>query len=190
MWTSLGTALDELLATRGFDEITLKDIASAAGIARNTIYNYAPDKVALLLDVTTRASDELRTAVSHVVDQPGLTPADKLRDVIELLLSSFARDAHRAFVLYQHARKRSDRSDPVTLPLLEIQTMITDVLEEGMATGDFAEDLNPAVDVLLLSGLVEAGVHLVVHDPSAVTSVNARTTNLMLSAVAPRSLPK
>lgn len=184
VWDALGRALDHLLAARAFDEITFGDIAAEAGIARNTIYNYAPDKVALLLAVTTRASDTLQTAVHAVSDQSRLSATRKLSDVIGLLLSSFARDAHRAFVLYQHASRTSDRSNPATLPLLHIQETIAQVLREGMAAGEFRVDLAPATDVVLLSGLVEAGVRMVVHDPSLISPAIDRTAALVLAAVA------
>ncbi|KAA9105864.1 TetR/AcrR family transcriptional regulator [Microbacterium rhizomatis] len=182
-WDALGRAFDLLLATRAFDEITFGEIAAEAGIARNTIYNYAPDKVALLLAVTTRASEELQAAVHAVSDQPDMSASRKLHDVIGLLLSSFARDAHRAFVLYQYASKRSDRSNPVTLPLVQIQERIAQVLSEGMEAGEFRADLAPATDVVLLSGLVEAGVQMVVHDPSQINSAIDRTSALVLAAV-------
>ena len=45
----LFAALDSLMTERGFDAITLADIAAAAGIGRTAVYNHFPDKEEILL---------------------------------------------------------------------------------------------------------------------------------------------
>ncbi len=40
----------ELFVERGYHEVSLSDIASAVGLARNSLYRYVPDKAHLLLD--------------------------------------------------------------------------------------------------------------------------------------------
>ena len=37
-------AFGELIYTRGYDHVSLADVAAAAGISRTAIYNYFPDK--------------------------------------------------------------------------------------------------------------------------------------------------
>jgi AcrR family transcriptional regulator len=46
---ALFSALSELMGERGFDAISLADIASRAGIGRTAVYNHFPDKESLLL---------------------------------------------------------------------------------------------------------------------------------------------
>src|SRR5262245_56562687 len=45
-------ALARLMYERGYDAITLADIAEAAGMARTSMYNYYPTKEALLVAYT------------------------------------------------------------------------------------------------------------------------------------------
>ena len=45
----LFAALTALMSERGFDAITLADVAAAAGIGRTAVYNHVPDKESLLL---------------------------------------------------------------------------------------------------------------------------------------------
>lgn len=45
-------AFDELLASKGYAEVTLAEIASTAGLGRTAMYNYYPDKESLLLAYT------------------------------------------------------------------------------------------------------------------------------------------
>lgn len=63
-------ALSTLMYERGFDAITLADIASAAGIGRTAMYNYYPDKESLLLAYTANESEryltELRATLAEV----------------------------------------------------------------------------------------------------------------------------
>lgn len=69
-------AFSGLLAQRGYDALTLADIAAAAGVARTAMYNYYPDKQALLIAYTAhetglyvaRLQDEL-AAVPNPIDQ-------------------------------------------------------------------------------------------------------------------------
>jgi len=48
--TRLFDALAHLMATRGFDAITLADIATEAGVGRTAVYNHFADKEALLIE--------------------------------------------------------------------------------------------------------------------------------------------
>ncbi|WP_086821114.1 TetR/AcrR family transcriptional regulator [Allokutzneria sp. NRRL B-24872] len=61
-----------LMYERGFDRITLADIASAAGVGRTAMYNHFPDKEALLVAYAAAETESyvvrLRTALSEVDD--------------------------------------------------------------------------------------------------------------------------
>lgn len=69
-------ALAQLLDERGYDALTLADIAAAAGVARTAMYNYYSDKETLLIAYTAhetgryvgRLQEEL-AAVPNPVDQ-------------------------------------------------------------------------------------------------------------------------
>lgn len=45
-------AFDDLIASKGYAEVTLAEIAAAAGLGRTAMYNYYPDKESLLLAFT------------------------------------------------------------------------------------------------------------------------------------------
>jgi AcrR family transcriptional regulator len=79
----------ELLFERGYDALTLADIAKAAGMARTAIYNYFPDKETLLLAFTDHEMDavfsDLRIELYRVDD-----PVDRLRVYVRAQLGYFA----------------------------------------------------------------------------------------------------
>ena len=93
-WAALTFALERLLAERSFDEITMASVASAAGMARNTLYNYAPDKASLVSAVTKRASAELLSEVTALAGGEG-EPLERLEAITRAILRWFVADEHR-----------------------------------------------------------------------------------------------
>jgi AcrR family transcriptional regulator len=84
-------ALSTLMYQRGFDAVSLADIAAAAGVGRTAMYNYFADKEALLLayaeHVTERYLAELVAALAEVRD-----PVDGLATYVRGQLRHVARD--------------------------------------------------------------------------------------------------
>lgn len=82
-------ALTRLMYERGYDALSLADIAADVGIARTAMYNYFASKDALLLAYVTRESEaylgELRAALASVDN-----PVDRLRTYIQQQLRYFA----------------------------------------------------------------------------------------------------
>jgi AcrR family transcriptional regulator len=77
----LFSALSNLMMDRGFDAISLADIAAAAGVGRTAVYNHFPDKEALLLGFITHETEQyvgtLERALADVSD-----PVEQLRTYI------------------------------------------------------------------------------------------------------------
>lgn len=77
----LFAALTELMAERGFDAISLADIAAAAGIGRTAVYNHFADKESLLLGFiaheTAQYVGALEEALAGVDD-----PVEQLRTYV------------------------------------------------------------------------------------------------------------
>src|SRR4029450_3660722 len=50
-------AATRVFAAKGFDRATIRDVARRAGVADGTIYNYFPNKAALLLGILDRLNE-------------------------------------------------------------------------------------------------------------------------------------
>lgn len=128
-------AFSRLMYERGYDAVTLADIAEAAGMARTSMYNYYPSKEALLTAYTDaemeRFVTELRAALSATED-----PVEQLRVYVRHQLEYFAthhlppggalRDvlSPEAFGrMYEHART--------------LDEILRTILADGAAAGSF-----------------------------------------------------
>lgn len=83
---ALFASLDRLMRERGFDAVSLAEIASDAGVGRTSVYNHFADKEALLLghieQETADFVDELTEKLSGIDD-----PVEQLRTYVRHQLS-------------------------------------------------------------------------------------------------------
>jgi AcrR family transcriptional regulator len=59
-----GTAM-RLFMERGFDQVSITEIAAAAGVAEKTVYNYFPAKAEMFFDEASDVLAELLAAVRY-----------------------------------------------------------------------------------------------------------------------------
>lgn len=78
-----------LFAEHGYDAVSMSDVATAAGVADQTVYNYFPTKPDLVLD---RAADMLERSRRCVAERdPALTPAEALRSQVHEDIDHFIK---------------------------------------------------------------------------------------------------
>lgn len=86
----LGDIAARLFAEHGYDAVSVSDVARAAGVADQTVYNYFPSKPELVLDRADEILERSRRVVAERArDQ---TPADALRVIVHEDIDRF-RDA-------------------------------------------------------------------------------------------------
>ncbi|GAA4622226.1 MULTISPECIES: TetR/AcrR family transcriptional regulator [Cellulomonas] len=140
-------ALGTLMAERGFDAITLADIASAAGVGRTAVYNHFPDKEALLLGFITHETEQYAAGLQASIEGTD-DPVEQLRTYVRQQ-ASLRRVYHVApgpdlrAVLSRGAQQR------VREHVLVVERILRDVLAAGIASGAFPEqDLETTVPLV------------------------------------------
>jgi AcrR family transcriptional regulator len=93
-----------LFAERGFDAVTIADVAAAADVAVQTVFNHFETKEALFFDGRTPWVERSVAAVTERA--PGTDPVRALRDYLEVdlveVLEQEARPENRGFVEALH----------------------------------------------------------------------------------------
>lgn len=129
----------EVIARRGFDRATVREIATVSGMPVPTMYQYVRSKediLALVYDTyMTRIMRDMTAAVAR-----HHTPTEKLRAAIEANLACF--DTFHKYIKLMHQETRS-LSATAKQRVLDMQIAYVDqwrqILAEGISSGEFTE---------------------------------------------------
>lgn len=139
----------ELCARDGYADVTMKGIATEAGVGRQTVYRWWPTKADVLMEaLRDMASQYLESvvlsgeALADVRLVLGLT-FHTLRDVTGPAITGLMADA-------QHDPKLSDRLQSTVIE--PRRRMLHDILVGGIERGELLDSVDPALVVDLLFG--------------------------------------
>ena len=140
---------NRLFLERGYDSVTVAEVAREAGVSSVTVFNHFPRKEDLFLDRTADAIELLRTAVRDRV--PGTDVVESLRET--------------AFRLFKERHPLSgvdERSAPFFRTVSESPALVARVREilaelQGTLTGELERDAGFNGDASLLAALFLAG---------------------------------
>ncbi len=165
VWADLARALRELLLEQDYDSINMGHIAARAGLARNTLYNYAQDKGALVLALTERASRSVVERVAAIARRGEMPPAQRMREIIVTFLEESTDQTLQ--MMFRPGAGALVAAMPKTPgnPFNAIVAEVEDVVRAGVAAGEFRELDDVQLAVELLSGVMRAGAERIGRDP-------------------------
>jgi AcrR family transcriptional regulator len=133
-----------LFAERGFDGVTIADVAAAADVAVQTVFNHFETKEALFFDGRTPWVEGVATAVTQRA--PGSDPVTALRTALERdmleLVEQETRPENRSYLLALQ-RSTSLQARERTL-VQEAGSRVAGVLSQAISAGDWSAA--PAAD--------------------------------------------
>jgi len=133
----LFAALAALMSERGFDSVTLAEVAAAAGVGRTAVYNHVPDKETLLLEFITHETDQWVAALQRAlegVDDPVLQLRTYIRQQAELKrVFHLAPGGSELRTLLSPDMQRRLREHAVP-----VEAILRGILTAGMESGAFA----------------------------------------------------
>jgi AcrR family transcriptional regulator len=147
---------NRLFIERGYDSVTVAEVARAAGVSSVTVFNHFPRKEDLFLDRTADAVDLLRSAVRDRA--PGLDVLTSLRDM--------------SFHLFDNRQPLSgvdERSTPFFRTVAESPALVARAREiaselQGILADELERDASFDGDGGLLAALFLAGYSSVMVD--------------------------
>ncbi|MFC4060151.1 TetR/AcrR family transcriptional regulator [Planomonospora corallina] len=141
-------AVSRLSRDQGIDAISMTDVAGEAGITRTVLYNYFPDKAALLLAFTERVTHYFIEAYER--ELPGdASPAERLRVFVRLQLDGLLAHPHPGPADLS-AALGPDAYQRLAEHVAPMQRILTGIIDSGVASGDFrAPDVTATARLIL-----------------------------------------
>lgn len=143
----LATAREELGRN---PDVTLEELARAAGVVRRTLYGHFPGRAALLEALAEEAAETFRNAV-----EAGPEPGEPAEQALAWFVLRMWRvgDRYRMLMALTQRDLGSDRFAEVLAPARQA---VTGILEHGQRDGVFHSHLPPAVQSTGLMALIVA----------------------------------
>jgi AcrR family transcriptional regulator len=86
---TIAAAAAALFAARGYDEVTMVEVATAADVSEKTLYNYFPSKELLVIGEDPARLAGLERALRERA--PGTSAAQVMRDLVLAMITAMAR---------------------------------------------------------------------------------------------------
>ena len=149
-------AAKTLYAEKGFTATTMNEVASLAGVAEGTIYEYFKNKQDLLLSITREMFGGMKDALDNAFNINH--PYEKFRWLIWHHFTIFASDRDLVSVFLKDTKlEKFFYEDAAHEVFVRYHDKICDVLEEGKASGVFRPDIDTRVfRNLVMGGLAAA----------------------------------
>jgi AcrR family transcriptional regulator len=131
-------------------DVSLDEIARAAGVVRRTLYGHFPNREALIDALAGEAQESLEAAFT-AARRPGADPATALAGLV--LASWGVGDHYRMLISLARRRLGEERLRAILAPA---RAEAVAILERGQRDGTFATHLPPAVLALATESIVLA----------------------------------
>ncbi|QRN79163.1 MAG: TetR/AcrR family transcriptional regulator [Nocardiopsis sp. BM-2018] len=128
-------AVEGLTRTQGIDRISMTDVANAAGITRTALYNYFPDKPALLLAFTEQVNSAFVERYKRELPS-GVSAARRLSAFVRLQLEGLLAHPHPP-AAELGASLGPDAYQALAAHVAPMQRLLTEIVEEGAVSGEF-----------------------------------------------------
>jgi AcrR family transcriptional regulator len=184
VWADLAEAMRQLLLERDYDAINMGHIAARAGLARNTLYNYARDKSALVRALTERASRPAVERVAAIAGRSAAPAAARMREIVEAVLEACTDQALQLMFRPGSAPLVAEVPKGPDGPFHAIVVEVENVVRAGIAAGEFRDVGDVPLAVELLSGVMRAGAERIGRDPAAYPATVGATREIVLASLA------
>lgn len=183
-YQALLDATDALIVERGFASVSMRDIAERAGVARTAIYNYASDKKTLLAASVQRTAATLHAALLEEGGKEGVSAADRLDAVVKTLLT-FASSTQNLLILRSSDYGVDQEEGRAIIGPYqdEVGEHIGSLIRQGIDAGQFTTEIDVALTVDLMAGVVDAALDRIKENPAAAESITVGVVSFLQRAL-------
>lgn len=128
-----------IFAQKGYDKSSVNDILNAVGIAKGTFYHYFKSKEEVLDAVISKATDMIVQRVEEVVDNPGLSPEEKLLGVF--MSMQIDKQMDEGLLEEMHRPENALMHQKSLVSIITVLTpVLTQVVKEGIEKEVFSSE--------------------------------------------------
>jgi AcrR family transcriptional regulator len=137
-------AAETVIFEKGIQHASMNDIAKAAELGKATLYVYYKSKDEILLDINERAHQRLASSFREVANQQE-KGIDKIRAIGQAYFQ-FAQDYpnYYRFIQFFEANELKVSQEEVAENGMKVDSILTQVIQEGIADGSVRSDFNPS----------------------------------------------
>ncbi len=148
----INTAI-ELIAEKGIQQLTIKNLSKRIGIAESAIYRHFASKLDILLGLLSlfrESKDQMNRELTTIQ----ATPTEKLKQMLLHRFAYFSTNRAIASVIFSEELFRNDRrlSGQIYEIMLANQQVIIDIIKSGQKSGEFRNDVPPQQIVFMVTG--------------------------------------
>jgi AcrR family transcriptional regulator len=139
-----------IIASKGMEELTIREVAREVGISEGDIYRHFNSKRNILLLLMDDIERTLLEAVDSAVSE-GKDPLANLRQILEVYLSDTEQRRGVSFLVIAETMRLRDRElrQRMAGVITRYLVRIRGILEQGMASGHIKGDCDPEATALL-----------------------------------------
>lgn len=105
-------AAEQLFTTRGYDEVTMREIAKAAGCSHTTIYIYFKDKEMLLFQLSKEPLQSLKQTFDTILSDEKIHPDDRLKAIFIEFINFSLSNRNMYTIFFMDRATRVDEEAP------------------------------------------------------------------------------
>ena len=129
-------AAQRLFAQRGYAAVSMRQIAAEVGVQAGALYNYTPDKQALLFDLMQQHMSELLSA--HAAMAPASSPLEALEAFTRFHIEFHLERPDAVFIAYMELRNLSDTHfEQIEALRGQYEAALAGILQAGQNAGVF-----------------------------------------------------
>lgn len=126
-----------LFARRGYEGVSMRDIAGSVGVRQSAIYNHFASKQVLLVELMVSHMERLLEAMRSVVE-PTEDPTKRLEAFTRFHVTYHIDQPDDVFLAYMELRSLEEDGRNAVLPLRQAyEQMLRDILDAGVTEGAF-----------------------------------------------------
>lgn len=172
-----------LMSERGYDDVKIEEIATAADVANATFFLHFPTKASLVAAFNEQISDK----IAERLEGFELGAVDKLELVRALVLDEWTRHAELLRRIVIDAATQDGKSFAASSASLD--ALLTSIIRDGQAAGDLSEafDADIVAQSLVASWRAASLNWAMTGDAERARRANRQALDLILFGAVPRA---